>query len=150
MNTEGYLDIFHEMAAPALGGDAVKFVDAAGAKLASAQGLAPIPCPRMPIRLIEQVASGAEALPGSPWGIDAIGASLCDLKGEGICVAVLDSGIDRTHPAFKSLLGRTTTRISQAPISRINLGMAPIALGSSSGATSTACGSASHPASAMC
>ena len=29
---------------------------------------------------------------------------MCDLKGEGICVAVLDSGIDRTHPAFKALI----------------------------------------------
>lgn len=37
---------------------------------------------------------------GVAWGIRAIGADRSELSGEGVTVAVLDTGIDRKHPAF--------------------------------------------------
>ena len=53
----------------------------------------------MPTRLIEPVASSAAAH-GEAWGIGVVGATDCDYSGQGVKVAVLDTGIDRTHPAF--------------------------------------------------
>ena len=37
------------------------------------------------------------------WGIEAVGAGSSPQSGEGVTVAVLDTGIDRTHPAFSGL-----------------------------------------------
>ncbi|EPX82323.1 S8 family peptidase [Salipiger mucosus] len=63
----------------------------------------------MPTRLIEPEplddVREAEAEPA--WGIEAIGATLTDMTGAGVRVAVLDTGIDADHPAFT---GVTLTR----------------------------------------
>lgn len=64
--------------------------------------------PAMPICAIEPVAdadSGAaaddEQAPGGlAWGIAAVGADASGRTGAGVVVAVLDTGIDATHPAF--------------------------------------------------
>lgn len=37
------------------------------------------------------------------WGIAAVGADRSALTGAGVTVAVLDTGIDRTHPAFRGV-----------------------------------------------
>ncbi len=55
--------------------------------------------PTMPTRLIEPVAISAAGR-GDAWGISAVGAADCEYSGQGVKVAVLDTGIDRTHPAF--------------------------------------------------
>lgn len=59
--------------------------------------------PQMPVRLIPQVvehiSNGDEV-----WGVDAVGAGSCPLQGDGVCVAVVDSGIDASHPAFAGLI----------------------------------------------
>lgn len=72
--------------------------------------------PVMPMRLIEPVAvvepsgtkvKGAEI--ATAWGLDAIGATINGIDvsdrwdGNGIVVAVLDTGIDPKHPAFKGV-----------------------------------------------
>ena len=55
--------------------------------------------PAMPTRLIEPVAEpAAGATPA--WGIAAVGADVSTFTGAGAVVAVLDTGIDATHPAF--------------------------------------------------
>ena len=59
----------------------------------------------MPIRLIEPVPEpapedGADLAAGDPWGIAAVGADRSRYTGAGTVVAVLDTGIDRSHPAF--------------------------------------------------
>ena len=55
--------------------------------------------PAMPTRLIEPVAEAAAA--GTPaWGIAAVGADVSTFTGAGAVVAVLDTGIAATHPAF--------------------------------------------------
>lgn len=59
---------------------------------------------RMPVRLIPQVSQKAGAVTGEPWGVSAMGADRSSLQGEGVCVAVLDSGIDESHPAFAGLI----------------------------------------------
>jgi subtilisin family serine protease len=59
--------------------------------------------PRMPVRLIPQVAPSRDA-GGEPWGIQAVGADRCAIRGEGVCVAVLDTGIDAAHAAFAGLI----------------------------------------------
>lgn len=66
--------------------------------------------PAMPMRLIEPVASDVPATPAAgdvAWGITAVGADTSPFDGTGIVVAVLDTGIDATHPAFA---GVTLTR----------------------------------------
>jgi subtilisin family serine protease len=60
--------------------------------------------PRMPIRLIPQVSPEQPIGEGEPWGVAAMGADRSPLQGEGVCVAVLDSGIDANHPAFAGLI----------------------------------------------
>jgi len=64
----------------------------------SVVGIAPV----MPIRLIAPVgrAEPGPGAAGASWGIDAVGATACPHDGAGVCVAVLDTGIDASHPAF--------------------------------------------------
>jgi subtilisin family serine protease len=38
------------------------------------------------------------------WGIEAVGATTSPQNGDGVTVAVLDTGIDKDHPAFAGLL----------------------------------------------
>lgn len=59
--------------------------------------------PVMPMKLIEPVATRDEVTPAAgdvTWGVKAIGADTSPFDGSGIVVAVLDTGIDPTHPAF--------------------------------------------------
>src|SRR5688572_3473824 len=58
--------------------------------------------PEFPITLIEPM-SGSDCENREAWGIGAVGADRTHLTGEGVTVAVLDSGIDRTHPAFDAV-----------------------------------------------
>ena len=55
----------------------------------------------MPIKLIMpfDVAAGAAAA-GDAWGISAVKADTSPMTGDGVVVAVLDTGIDKAHPAF--------------------------------------------------
>lgn len=55
--------------------------------------------PVMPIRLIKPFDTGASEV-GDVWGLDAVQARGSEFKGIGVKVAVLDTGIDRSHPAF--------------------------------------------------
>ncbi|MBF9036066.1 S8 family serine peptidase [Rhodobacterales bacterium HKCCE2091] len=56
----------------------------------------------MPTRLIAPVGEGAApASTGAPtWGVTAVGADTSPFDGAGVTCAVLDTGIDATHPAF--------------------------------------------------
>lgn len=63
--------------------------------------------PEMPTALIEPLA----AEPGTGddvWGIHAIGADTSPFNGAGVTVAVLDTGIDESHPAFEDSSLRLT------------------------------------------
>ena len=55
----------------------------------------------MPIKLIMpfDIAAGAAAA-GDAWGISAVKADTSPMTGDGVVVAVLDTGIDKAHPAF--------------------------------------------------
>lgn len=61
----------------------------------------------MPMKLIAPVSSSsidtAAATATKAWGIDAVRASESPFDGTGITVAVLDTGIDPNHPAFKGV-----------------------------------------------
>lgn len=59
--------------------------------------------PLMPTQLIKPF--GAVADPGTDdsWGIAAVQADESEFTGAGTRVAVLDTGIDRTHPAFEGV-----------------------------------------------
>lgn len=66
--------------------------------------------PAIPMKLIAPVAAGAagrtaaEADAGQlPWGLDAVGAPQSPYTGQGVVVAVLDTGIDASHPAFNGV-----------------------------------------------
>lgn len=59
--------------------------------------------PPMPTRLIEPVGAGGAASDGDSWGISAVGADLSTFTGAGTVVAVLDTGIDASHPAFEGV-----------------------------------------------
>jgi len=55
--------------------------------------------PKMPIRLIEPLAE-EDASSDEVWGIAAVGADKSQFSGVDTVVAVLDTGIDSSHPAF--------------------------------------------------
>jgi subtilisin family serine protease len=59
--------------------------------------------PVIPMKLIEPVEVKDDAHPaaaGTAWGVSAVGADNTPFNGDGITVAVLDTGIDAAHPAF--------------------------------------------------
>ncbi len=58
--------------------------------------------PVVPMRLIapRDVADAQPAAGGVEWGVAAVGADTSPFNGDGIVVAVLDTGIDANHPAF--------------------------------------------------
>jgi subtilisin family serine protease len=58
--------------------------------------------PSMPTRLVKPV-NGPAATAAMPWGIPAVGADASPHDGDGVVVAVLDTGIDPTHPAFSGM-----------------------------------------------
>jgi subtilisin family serine protease len=59
--------------------------------------------PVMPVMLVQPKVDAAQAqdAPGSAWGVEAVGALTCPFTGAGVTVAVLDSGIDGGHGAFR-------------------------------------------------
>jgi len=59
--------------------------------------------PVMPMKLIAPVALNLPVQPAAAtvtWGVQAVGADTSPFTGNGIVVAVLDTGIDPNHPAF--------------------------------------------------
>jgi subtilisin family serine protease len=57
--------------------------------------------PAMPMRLISPVSTEVQpSAVNTAWGVKAVAADTSPFTGEGIVVAVLDTGIDKTHPAF--------------------------------------------------
>ncbi|MES9948990.1 MAG: S8 family serine peptidase [Candidatus Thiodiazotropha sp.] len=62
--------------------------------------------PAMPMQLIEPVESSSVAVTADTehtWGIEAVKATDSNFDGNGITVAVLDTGIDPNHPAFAGI-----------------------------------------------
>jgi hypothetical protein len=55
----------------------------------------------LPMKLIAPIAELAVAdQPPIAWGVSAVGADKSPYSGNGVVVAILDTGIDSTHPAF--------------------------------------------------
>jgi subtilisin family serine protease len=62
--------------------------------------------PSIPMKLIAPVEIQVAAEPaagGIAWGVKAVGADTSPFSGNGIVVAVLDTGIDALHPAFSGV-----------------------------------------------
>lgn len=60
--------------------------------------------PAMPMKLIAPIISNSPVVNGRPtWGVTAVGADTSPFTGKGIIVAVLDTGINTTHPAFSGI-----------------------------------------------
>jgi subtilisin family serine protease len=57
----------------------------------------------MPIRLIKPFKASGPAAAGTAWGVAAIGAERSEYTGANATVAVLDTGIERSHPAFAGM-----------------------------------------------
>ncbi|HEX8375436.1 MAG TPA: S8 family serine peptidase [Geminicoccaceae bacterium] len=56
--------------------------------------------PLMPTKLVRPFEATAADAQGVAWGIKAVRADVSAFTGAGVKVAVLDTGIDRSHPAF--------------------------------------------------
>ncbi|HEY5707306.1 MAG TPA: S8 family serine peptidase [Terrimicrobiaceae bacterium] len=59
--------------------------------------------PSMPMKLVEPLSDDGQAQPAAgtaTWGVNAVGAVTSPFTGDGVVVAVLDTGIDPNHPAF--------------------------------------------------
>jgi subtilisin family serine protease len=54
----------------------------------------------MPIKLIKPLTAAAGSGAGEAWGIGAVGADVSSRTGDGVVVAILDTGIESGHPAF--------------------------------------------------
>jgi subtilisin family serine protease len=92
----------HAPASAAVSIESLTPADAARARRAPEVAVAPV----LPMKLVEPVAkadAGTPAGPGSAWGVDAVGAIDCRFSGAGVKVAVLDTGIDAGHEAFRGL-----------------------------------------------
>src|SRR5690349_3247467 len=62
--------------------------------------------PAIRMKLIAPISAGtktAQTTNGVTWGIKAVGADSSPCTGKGIVVAVLDSGIDKSQPAFSNV-----------------------------------------------
>lgn len=69
----------------------------------------------------------------SAWGIAAVKADASTFTGDGVVVAVLDTGIDKSHPAFSGMT--IGSRTSAVPAMAAGKATAPIARERSSAAT---------------
>lgn len=56
--------------------------------------------PTMPLRLIAPAATNTSVASGDAWGVAEVGAVGSQFTGNGTVVAILDTGIDASHPAF--------------------------------------------------
>jgi subtilisin family serine protease len=62
--------------------------------------------PVFPMKLIRPVELADESQPTAStvaWGVPAVGADTSPFSGDGVTVAVLDTGIDPNHPAFRGV-----------------------------------------------
>jgi subtilisin family serine protease len=80
----------------------VERIDSAGVAEVSKHNDVLCVAPAMPIRLIAPVSTPAAnpAAGAADWGVQAVGAPASPVTGDGIVVAVLDTGIDAAHEAF--------------------------------------------------
>jgi len=65
-----------------------------------------VTAPVMTMRLIEPLDAGPpqpQDQDGVAWGVRAVGADRSELTGEGVTVALLDTGVDTSHPAFQRI-----------------------------------------------
>jgi subtilisin family serine protease len=61
-------------------------------------------CPPMPTKIVGPIAEPDTARDtGTAWGISAVGADTSPYTGDGVSVAVLDTGIDAGHDAFAGM-----------------------------------------------
>jgi subtilisin family serine protease len=58
------------------------------------------PVPTQLIQPVSMSTANVGSGPGTAWGVDAVGATQAPFAGKGVKVAVLDTGIDASHPAF--------------------------------------------------
>lgn len=80
----------------------MEMLNAAGAAAAARHSEVAAVAPVMPMKLVEPLDTGlaSPTASGPVWGIPAIGADTSPFTGDGVTVAVLDTGIDAAHPAF--------------------------------------------------
>lgn len=70
--------------------------------LARDPGVAAI-APVMPTRLVKPLEATAGPAAAASWGVAAVKADVSAFDGNGVIPAVLDTGIDATHPAFQGV-----------------------------------------------
>lgn len=96
---------------PTTANPSIYFGDEVAAELARAQGKLVLASNCMPMRVFTQPAIAAGDVAGEAWGVAAVGAIDAEIRkftGAGVTIAILDTGIDHHHPAFKDLFTKPT------------------------------------------
>ena len=82
----------------------MELLDAGGASSVSRKSEVLALAPAIPMKLVDPLDAGVAPLTsGTDWGVAAVGADTSPFSGDGIVAAVLDTGIDADHPAFKGV-----------------------------------------------
>lgn len=78
------------------------------------RGLPPSPGPKLPLGWQKRTQPFRSPEPISTWGLQQTRVDVCPLSGNGVRVAVIDSGLDLQHPGFTDRVAKTVSYVGHS------------------------------------